>query len=361
MRSLLLILLTLVVVSTSRGEEIEVLTEALSIRNSPNGELVETVNRGEVLELENLLGFWGKSPSGWLNVDFGDYSFPTFKEMGELDLKVGSVLEPRGELSRGDVVIIYKELQDSVVGTLRGKPLELGKELLRVESWPLKLVVANFETVLEDQAGKVAKVKAGAPLLKAPEGFIYEGHLYQKAEVNGEVGRVNPQELLKEINRLVDIFNSVKLSSPLSERLGYYVKTLPVKSSDLKVVRTPTGIGVFVKLKSQFVSKDGEPITGRKTRFFLKKSNYEFWRKLTEELFNSGVNKFVEIDLYRFDGKGEFEEGGFVASSYHAFKEGKLKDYRSFLDNSESNVSEDMWFFADQVYERLEDDDSEER
>jgi hypothetical protein len=358
MRKLVLTFIFLSLTSASlKAQDIKVLTKELSIRNSPSGELIETVNRGDVLELENLLGFWGKSPSGWLNVDFGDYRFPRFKKMGELNLKVGIVLEPNGKFSEGDVILLYKELQDSVIGTFRGEPVEVEKELLRVEEWPLKLVVANFKTELEDRRGRVAQVKAGAPLLEGPEGFIYRGHLYQKAEIKEERSLVDSQELLKEINRLVDIFNSVKLSSPLSERLGYYVKTLPVKSSDIQVVRTPTGIGIFVKLKSQFVTKDGEPITGRKTRFFLKKSNYEFWRKLTEELFNSGVNKFVEIDLYRFDGKGNFEEGGFVASSYHAFKEGKLKDYRSFLDNSESNVSEDMWFFADQVYERLEDGD----
>ncbi|MEO2064870.1 MAG: hypothetical protein ABGX17_00005, partial [Desulfurobacteriaceae bacterium] len=89
-------------------------------------------------------------------------------------------------------------------------------------------------------------------------------------------------------------------------------------------------------------------------RLFLKRSNFEFWKKLTENLFNSGVNKFVEIDVYRFDGNGGFEKGGFVASSYHNFKEGKIKDYESFVENSESNLIEDLWFFADQVYERLE-------
>ena len=57
MRSLLLILLTLVVVSTSRGEEIEVLTEALSIRNSPNGELLRPLIEEKFWSWKTSWGF----------------------------------------------------------------------------------------------------------------------------------------------------------------------------------------------------------------------------------------------------------------------------------------------------------------
>ena len=333
---------------------LKVLTQALSVRETPGGKFVETVNKGQVLPLLNLLNYWGRSERGWVNCDFTDYELPLFKVTGRIELTVARIVEPEGELKEGDAVMVYRELPDTVIGLFKGRPVEVGKEKVAVEKEEFEIAVANYPLLLSDSRGSRVKVKAGTPLLKGLSHYLYGGHLWERAERLKEESELNREELLKEVNRLIDIFNSVKLSSPLSERLGYYVKTLPVKSEDLTVVKTPTGVGVFVKLKYQFITKDGRVITGRKTRLFLKRSNFEFWRKLTDELFNSGVNKFVEIDVYRFDGEGGFEEGGFVASSYHLFKEGKLKDYESFVESSESNLSEDLWFFADQVYERLE-------
>ena len=333
---------------------LKVLTEAVSVRENPEGQFVETVGKGEVLPLNNLFEFWGKGEKGWVNTDYGDYNFPLWKRTGQIELQVAEVVEPAGELKPGDAVIVVKEKRDRVIGLWRNQPVEVGKESVAVRKEEFEIVVPNFPVELKDDEGMVVEVKAGTPLLKGYESFLYNGHFWDEAERVKEERVVNREELLKEINRLIDIFNSVKLSSPLSERLGYFVKTLPVRSEDLQIVETPTGTGAFVKVRYQFVTKDGRVIEGRKTRFFLKKSNYEFWRKLTEEAFNSGLNKFFEIDVYRFDGKGGFEKGGFVASSYHLFKEGKLKDWKSFLENSESNLSEDLWFFADEVYERLE-------
>jgi len=333
---------------------IKVLTEALSIRETPEGQFIETVNRGQELPLKNLFKFWGRSDRGWANTDYGDYTFPLFKKTGQIELTVGEVVEPVGELKVGDAIIVVAEDDDKVTGLWRNRPVEVGKEYVAVRRESFEIVVPNFLIELKDDGGMVAQVEAGRPILKGYEGYLFNGHMWDRAERLLKERVIDKEELLKELNRLIDIFNSIKLSSPLSERLGYYVKTLPVRDEDLNIVKTSTGTGAFVALRHQFVTKEGKPITGRKTRFFLKKSNYEFWRKLTEEAFNSGLNKFFEIDVYRFDGKGGFEKGGFVASSYHLFKEGKLKDWESFVENSESNISEDMWFFADEVYERLE-------
>jgi len=346
------LLLSLSAASAQEGE-IGVLTEALSIRETPEGRFLGTLSRGDRLPIKNFFKFWAMGERGWVNSDYGDYTFPQWKRTGQITLKIAKVVEPIGELKPKDVIIVAKEEEDRVIGLWQNEAVEVGKENLEVGRETFEIVVSNFDAELTD-ANMRATVKAGTPLLKGSEGFLFKGHLWSSARRAREEKVLNVSELLKEINRLIDIFNSVKLSSPLSERLGYFVKTLPVRSEDLKLVKTQSGVGAFVKLRHQFITKDGRVIKGRKTRFFLKKSNYEFWRKLTEEAFNSGLNKFFEIDIYRFDGEGGFEKGGFVASSYHLFKEDKLKDWESFVENSESNISEDLWFFADEVYERLE-------
>jgi len=353
-RALLVAVLAVAGAQAQEEGSLKVLTEAVSVRENPQGQFVETVGKGEELPLNNLFKFWGKSEKGWVNTDYGDYGFPLWKRTGQIELTVAEVVEPAGELKPGDGIVVVEEKEDRVIGLWKNQPVEVDKDRVAVRKEEFEIVVPNFPVRLKDDEGGVIEVKAGTPLLKGYESFLYGGHFWDEAEKIKEEGTVNGEELLKRINEVVDIFNSVKLSSPLSERLGYFVKTLPVRREDLKVVKTPTGTGAYLNLRYQFVTKDGKVIEGRKSRFFLKRSNYEFWRKLTEEAFNSGLNKFFEIDIYRFDGKGGFEKGGFVASSYHLFKEGKLKDWESFIENSESNVSEDLWFFADEVYERLE-------
>jgi len=289
-----------------------------------------------------------------VNTDYGDYNFPLWKRTGTIELKVAEVVEPIGELRPGDAIVVVKEERDRVIGLWRNRPVEIGKDKVAVRKEEFEIVVPNFPIELKDGEDMVIEVKSGTPMLKGYESYLYMGHFWDSSEKIKEERIVDKEELLKKINEVVDIFNSVKLSSPLSERLGYFVKTLPVKREDLQIVKTPTGTGAFVKVKYQFVTKDGEVIRGRKTRFFFKRSNYEFWKKLTEEAFKAGLDKFFEIDIYRFNGRDGFENGGFVASSYHLFKEGKLKDWESFVENSESNISEDLWFFADEVYERAE-------
>ncbi|RKQ63931.1 hypothetical protein C7457_0820 [Thermovibrio guaymasensis] len=359
MRKSLLFTLPLLLTSYSAFGQgsLKVLTEAISVREVPNGNLIETLNKDQELPLRNLLGYWGRSEGGWLNCDYTDFKLPLFNKTGEIELTVAKALEDGERIKKGDVIVVYRELPQSVIGVFKEEPLEVGKDRVSVERDTFDVVVANFPIKLYDSFGNQVEVRAGIPLLKNSTGYLFSGHFWERAERVDKRVEVNREELLKEINRLIDIFNSVKLSSPLSKRLGYYVKTLPVRSEDLQLEETPTGTGAFLKLRYQFITKDGRKIRGRKTRLFLKRSNFEFWKKLTEKLFNSGVNKFVEIDVYRFNGNGGFEKGGFVASSYHNFREGKIKDYESFVENSESNLIEDLWFFADQVYERLEGGD----
>ncbi|WP_456456845.1 hypothetical protein [Thermovibrio sp.] len=357
MRTLLSALVFLALTGKALSQEMVVLTKEVSIREVPKGEIVEVVDSKRELPLTAVLDYWGMTTNGWVNLDFTNYTFPSFKETGELQLKVGIVVKPTEELKENDAVYIYKEKGDKALALYKNRVIEVPLDRLEVREVQAKIVVSNFPLELTDGQGEKVKVKGGTPLLESPEGFLYKNHLWSSYLREKEEKEVNKELLLKKINRLIDIFNSVKLSSPLSERIGYYLKTLPVKSDDLTLIKTPYGIGAYIKLKYRLTTRDGQPIEGRKSRFILKKSNYEFWRRLSTEAFKEGINKFVEIDIYRFDGENSFEPIGFVASSYHEFKDGMLKDYKSFLENSESNISEDAWFFADQVYERLEDGD----
>ena len=360
MKKLLIALLT-VLPAISNAQELKVVSSAVSIRQLPMGKLEKTLNNGETAPLENIHSFWGKTDNGWVNLDYTSFNFPLFTETGKLPLKFILFTSPRNinnlNLGENDVIYVAREKDGQAACVFRNKVFVIPLSNLNVESATFSIVVVNRKATLSDGFNSV-EVKPGTALLKGNGGFVFQNHFYSNLEPEEKFPTyVNTDLVLKEVNRLVDIFNSAKLSSPLADRLGYYVKTLPVRDSDLKLIRTEDGgLGITVNLRYKFFLKNGEPIIGRKTRLFLKKSNYEFWRKLTEELFKSGIDKFVDIRIYRFDGENSFENCGFVDSSYHLYKSGKLENWRDFLDASESSLSDDLWFFADQVYERLEDD-----
>ena len=354
----LLVALALFIPAVCGAQEFKVVSSAASIRQVPMGQIEKTLNRGEGAPLSSLFTFWGKSENGWVNLDYTSFDFPFEKVMGELPLKFAVISYPKTidgiELKENDVLYVAKVEDGQAVCLFKNRALLVPEKDLNVESATFSVVVVNGGALLSDGTNSL-KIEPGTALLKGEGGYLYRNHYYTSLEPLVEERSVDIDTVLKEVNRLIDIFNSAKLSSAIADRLGYYVKTMPVKDTDLKLVRTEDGgVGVVISLKYKFFLKSGEPITGRKTRLFLKESNYEFWRKLTEELFNSGVNKFVDIRVLRFDGESSYEECGFVDSSYHLYKLGYLKSWKSFLENSESNLSDDLWFFADEVYERLE-------
>ncbi len=310
--------------SNALSQEFKVASTGASLRDLPFGRIEKTLKEGETGNLTEIYSFWGKTKGGWINLDYTEYSFPPYRETGKL-------------------VLNYK-IADN--GTVVFSDFKKGS---------FSVIVLNRKAVLSNGTERIV-LNAGTSLLKFEGGFIYKSRFYTNLSFPESFTEVNLQELLKSLNRIIGIFNSAKMSSPLSERLGYFVKTLPLKESDLKLIKLSDGIALRVFVKYEFFQKDGSPILGRKTRLFLKKSNYEFWRHLSEVAFKNGINKFVDIQVLRYDGKGSFENCGFVASSYHLFKDGILKDWKSFLENSESSLSDDLWFFADRVYERLEND-----
>jgi len=352
----LLLFLFLIFPLSALSQELEVVTDSASLREVPFGRILKTLNKNTEDNLRAIFGFWGKTDGGWINLDYCDYTFPLLKETGRINLSYVLFDSPESldgvKVRRNDVIYIPEGGKYFV---FKNRLYSVGDKRLNVERGEFSIVILNRDSVLSDGESSV-KLKAGSVLLRGDSGYIYDYHYYTNlipVEIKGNFKKV---EVLKEINKIIDIFNSAKLSSSLSERLGYYVKTLPVRDSDLEVLRLRDGIGVKLKLRYEFFSKDGSPITWRKTRLFLKRGNYEFWRHLSQSLFRNGVNKFVDIEVLRFDGRGSFENCGFVVSSYHLFNLGYLDNWKSFLESSESNLSDDLWFFADEVYERLEGD-----
>jgi hypothetical protein len=339
------------------GAEFEVLTEATSVRSLPNGEIVGTLEKGERKELYGKFSFWGKEREGWVNLDFTEVNLPDFTVTGRLKLRLL-------ERDSGEVVIVSGEDEGSIYGVFKGKPVAISKseESSEPRAYEFQIAVLNKSGRLVSSLGKELPLKPGTAILIDPftGRVLFSGKLWERIEFLKESSEPQVEAILEEVNHLVDIFNSAKYSSPIAERLGYYVKILPVEEGDITLVPTGDGYGIRLSLRYQLFYRDGKPIKTRKTRLIFKKSNFEFWRKVTETCFNYGVNKFVELDVYRYDGEG-FTKEGFIASSYNVYKLGYLSTTKDFMDNAESELSEDLWFFADQVYERLEDDDSEER
>ena len=344
----------------SQAQEFQVVSSAASVRQVPMGQIEKTLNQGDRAPLTSIFTFWGKTENGWVNLDYTSFNFPFEKVMGELPLKFSVITSPEDlnglKLNENDVLYVAKVKDGKALCLFKNRAFLIPEKELNIESSTFSVVVVNRKATLSDGVYSVT-LEPGTALLKGNRGYIYRNHFYPSLEPVRKETSIDVDTVLKEINRLVDIFNSAKFSSSLSGRLGYYVKTMPVRDEDLDLVRTDDGdVGIVVNLRYKFFLKSGEPITGRKTRLFLKESNYEFWRRLSEELFKSGVNKFVDLRIYRFNGKDSFENCGFVDSSYHLYKLGYLKNWKSFLENSESNLSDDLWFFADEVYERLEND-----
>ncbi len=363
---LLSIFITLPIKTNAQG--FTVLTEAASLRENPNSErIIRTLNLNDYEEMISRFNFWGKSSNGWINLDYTDFGQPTFLETGELKLsiivtntpiEVVNISGEKCKLPKNAVLIVTEKKGNSYVVVWRNSLYLLKDDTVFPKEYYLKIGVTNTKIKLKDNAQEIA-LREGTPLLITNENkVIYNGKLWSIVkDISHIATEPNIQKIVDRINTLINIFNSAKLSSPIAERLGYYPRLLPVETRSINLIRTNSGFGVKVRLKYHFFTKEGHPINSRKTRLIFKKSNFEFWRKLTEIFFKNGINKFVELDIARFDPEKGFPIEGFIASSYHQFKENKLNTTDSFIENSESELSEDLWFFADEVYERLENED----
>ncbi|WP_163327648.1 hypothetical protein GFV12_05470 [Desulfurobacterium thermolithotrophum] len=364
MNRLIISLIFLLIPLTSGAQEVKVLTDAVSLRNLPEGEIVKTINGGETRFLFNKYSFWGKLSKGWVNLDYVDYTLPDYVTTGHVKLKIAVVTSPcEAETDNGSifleensVILLGTEKEDEVFGWYKKTPVAVKKENVYVEDVTFNIASLNKTLKIYSDYGKTFEFLPGEVILIDNNNrVLYKDHLWNTVEFEMLKSKeVDISSLEEEINHLIDIFNGAKYSAPISERIGYYAKLLPVDYSSFEVLKTPQGVGLKVKLKYQFFYRDGKPVEGRKTRLILKKSNFNFWKTISDMCFGSGVNKFVEIEVYRFDGEGGFSKEGFIASSYHYYKDGKLKTLEDFINYSESEFSDDLWFFADEVYERLE-------
>ncbi|SMP04309.1 hypothetical protein SAMN06265339_0218 [Desulfurobacterium pacificum] len=360
---LFLLLLPLSAVS----QEFTVLTDATSLRTLPDREeIVGTLSKGYSQPLLAKFEFWAKGENGWVNLDFADYFQPLFLKTGELTLKIfrvesgvtadtdnGTVYIPADS-----VIIVAKEGKDYVVGSFKGQGVKVSKSFGNEEEKTFDVsVLTSPVTLVSDYGYESISLKAGIPLLIADDGeVLYNGAFWTVRRENDSESYFDKEQLISTLNHLIDIYNSAKFSSPIAERLGYYVKTMPLTDEDVSLINTASGRGIIIRLKHRFFMNDGKPINDRKTRLILKKSNFDFWLKLAKSCFDNGINKFVEIEVYRYDPDKEgYDKQGFVAVSYHLYKAGKYDNYDDFLKYSDSDLNDDLWFFADEVYERIED------
>ncbi len=359
---LFLLLLPLSAIS----QEFTVLTDATSLRMLPDGkEIVGTLSEGYSQPIFAKFGFWAKGERGWVNLDFTDYSQPLFIKTGRIALKIFRITDGVNAdsdsgtiyLPAGSVIVVAGEEGDFVVGTFKGEGVKVNKDSGVLEKRVFDIVVLTSPVTLTSDYGSL-NLKPGTPLLFDGNSVMYNGNFWIFERTNDEQNFFNEEKVISALNRLIDIYNSAKFSSPIAERLGYYVKTMPLSDEDVSLIDTNSGKGIIIRLKHKFFMNNGKPITGRKTRLILKKSNFDFWLKLAKSCFDNGVNKFVEIEIYRFNPAiNGYEKEGFVSMSYHLYKSGKYNSYDNFLKYSDSDLSDDLWFFADEVYERIENGD----
>ena len=357
-------ILSLLFTISAFSQDFTVLTEATSIKSFPfSDHIIGTLSKGYSQELYARFKFWGKGESGWVNLDYTNYSQPTLKT-GEINLKIFKVLNGvEAETDNGtlylpanSIVIVAKEEGNYVVGVYKGNAVKCKKEDGTLESLRFEIEVSTEPLVLQNGENyETVRIPSSTPFLITLSGTVlYKGQFWKIKPIKKETS-VDKNLILTSLNRLIGIYNSAKLSSPIADRLGYYVKTLSLKDNDLRLVKTPSGVGIVINLKHQFFTSSDVPITGRKTRLILKKSNYDFWKKVATACFNSGIDKFVEINILRYNPHiKDFECEGFVAASYNLYKEGKYDSYSDFLKYSDSDLSDDLWFFSDEFYERID-------
>lgn len=362
--NLLFALLVVLLPSALLASSVKVLVPQVALRSSPGGMPIGSLRKGDSRQLIGRFAFWGFTGKGWLNLDYTDANFEHFTELGALDLKVlpvGDVKATTGAettyIPPCSVLIATQRQGDYIVGLWQNTPVAVPLAMVAQEPRTVhfKIVAPGKELFLRTGSGDSAVVEAGTPLLLNEEdgSILYAGRLWTQFTFSPEPLTVDTDAILRSVNRLVNIFNSARLSSPVVERLGYYAKVLPVTQGDVETLPAGDRVAVKLKLRYRLFYRNGKPVKGRRTRLILRKSSYEFWRKIVETCFQHGVTAFVELDILRFNG-GSFETQGFIASGYHTFASGELSDTEEFLDNAELNLSKDLWFFVEEVYERLE-------
>ena len=355
------------IISAKAATNAQVMIDSLSVREQPEGELVETLDKNTKITYQNRYHNWINTPHGWLNSDFtklisqNNFLF-TEKIEGTFALieenLEGVSLKGKEFLNEGSVFPVIKSEKGVAVIEKGGEKIAVPTNKIKIEKGIFSSGIILKNGMLISEKGKTLFfIKAGTPFIKIGNFIAVNGKFGNFVPVIPQEGYISVSNILSKVNIVVDTFNSARISSAITERLGYFPKVIPVTPEDINVVNLEEGKkGVFLNIKYMFYDLDGSEIKDRKTRLILKRGNEVFWEKVSKEIFTLNPSiKFVQINIFRYNGKGNFEKKGFVAVGITDFKNGICDaPPEKFMERTESELSEDLWFFANEVYERVE-------
>ncbi|WP_457570215.1 hypothetical protein [Desulfurobacterium sp.] len=357
--------------NTALADTATVMIDSLSIRNKPDGEIVETIDKNSTSPVFNYYENWARNDRGWIDSDFTKITetspnvlftetikgkFLLINKDTEGTTKTGKITLNAGKvypviLIKGNTAVIQTE--KGITAVSRKFTTVFNGE------FPAGVVLKNASLINPETGREITFLKKGTFCIKLKDNlFLINGYAGNIVPVSTPSNAYLPiSSILNKLNMVIDTFNSARVSSAITERLGYFPKVLPLTEDDIETVTLEDGKkGVFVNIKYLFYDLDGSEIKDRKTRLILKKGNEVFWQKLAKEVFESSSNvKFIQLNILRFNGKGSFEKKGFVAVGVTDYKNGICDaPPEQFMDKTESELSEDLWFFANEVYERIE-------
>ncbi len=357
--------------NTALADTATVMIDSLSIRNKPDGEIVETIDKNSTSPVFNYYENWARNDRGWIDSDFTKITetspnvlftetikgkFLLINKDTEGTTKTGKITLNAGKVYP---VILIKD-NTAVIQTEKGITA-VSRKFTTVFNgeFPAGVVLKNASLINPETGREITFLKKGTFCIKLKDNlFLINGYAGNIVPVSTPSNAYLPiSSILNKLNMVIDTFNSARVSSAITERLGYFPKVLPLTEDDIETVTLEDGKkGVFVNIKYLFYDLDGSEIKDRKTRLILKKGNEVFWQKLAKEVFESSSNvKFIQLNILRFNGKGSFEKKGFVAVGVTDYKNGICDaPPEQFMDKTESELSEDLWFFANEVYERIE-------
>ncbi|WP_456395988.1 hypothetical protein [Desulfurobacterium sp.] len=366
--------LTLGLFNTAIADSATVMIDSLSIRNKPDGKIVETIDKNSVSPIFNYYNNWARNDKGWIDTDFTRITETSPNILFTETIKGKFLLinkDTEGTTKTGNITldagkvypVIFIKDNIAVIQTERGITAVPRKFTTVFNgAFPAGITLKNASLINPGTGKEITFLKKGTFCIKLKDNFFL---------INGYAGNIVPvstlsnaylpiSSVLKKLNMVIDTFNSARVSSAITERLGYFPKVLPLTEDDIKTVTLENGKkGVFINIKYLFYDLDGSEIKDRKTRLILKKGNEVFWQKLAKEVFKSASNiKFIQLNIFRFNGNGSFEKKGFIAVGVTDYKNGICDaSPEQFMERTESELSEDLWFFANEVYERVENGD----
>ncbi len=371
MINLLVLLITLLISNSAYSSTGKVMIDSLSVRNSPNGEITNTIDINNPINFKNSYENWINNRNGWINSDFIKIdSSRTFLFTEKIECSIAIIKNSTtGETLSGKVSIpdnsgfpIVTEKGNFIIIDKNNVKVAVKKNRLEIKRNIFKSgIVLKNGTLISEDGKTLLFIKKGTPFIKIGNIFLIKNRIGNFLPTEQTESYSPPaSELTSKINLIIDTFNSARISSAITERLGYFPKVLPISPSNIHIVNMEEGKkGIYVSIKYIFYDLNGSSIKNRKTRLVLKRGNEAFWEKLSKEIFSSSkIIKFTQLHILRYNGKGNFEKKGFIATGITAYKNGACDlPPGKFMEKTESELSEDLWFFANEVYERIENGD----